>query len=180
LFIYQRVKEMNEISILMYLLSKKDMVDEMGSTKEEILDYLKISGRNRGYFFRNLLIELSNYITPLGLEIQFNPLNNRWFLAYKSNMNELISANPFQDKPRLAATLFCAIVLCLKNNGVVKIAELQKARRKKDIRNDIAELELLGYIETLKSGTDIRLTPLIGYQLNLEKLFMNLSIKLTS
>ena len=171
---------MNELSLLMYLLSKKDIVDEMGSTKEEILDFLKITGRNSAYFFRNLLIELSNYIAPLGLEIRFNPLNNRWFLTFKSNMNELVLANPFQDKPRLAATLFSIIVLCLKNNGVVKIAELQKARHKKDVRNDIAELESLGYIQMIKSSNDIRLTPLIGYQLNLEKLFMNLSIKLTS
>ncbi len=169
---------MNEISLLMYLLSRKDQLDEMGSTKEEILERLQISGRNKGFMFKKLIIELSKYISPLGLEIQYNPLNTHWFLTFKSSMNDLILANPFQDKPRLAATLFCAIILCLKSNGIAKIVELKKLRNKKEIRDDLKDLENLGYIKIIKNYNEINLTPLIGYQLNLEKLFMKLSLKL--
>jgi hypothetical protein len=171
---------MNETSILMYLLSKKDQLYEIGSTKEEILDKLQISGRNKHFIFRKLLSELSNYISPLGLVIQYNPLNVHWFLAFKRKMTDLILANPFQDKPRLAATLFCTIILCLKNNGITKIDELQKLRQRKDIRNDLKDLEKLGYLKILKNNNEIKLTSLIGYQLNLENLFMKLSLKLTN
>ncbi len=169
---------MNEISLLMYLLSKKDQLDEMGSTKEEILEKLQISGREKGFIFKKLLIELSRYISPLGLEIQYNPISTHWFLTFKSSMSDLILANPFQDKPRLAATLFCAIILCLKSNGIAKIEEIKRLRNKKDIRDDLRDLEKLGFIKFLKNHNEINLTPLIGYQLNLEKLFMKLSLKL--
>ncbi len=169
---------MNEISLLMYLLSKKDQLDEMGSTKEEILEKLQISGREKGFIFKKLLIELSRYISPLGLEIQYNPLNTHWFLTFKSGMSDLILANPFQDKPRLAATLFCAIILCLKSNGIAKIEELKRLRNKKDIREDLKDLEKLGFIKILKNHNEINLTPLIGYLLNISKLFMKLSLKL--
>ena len=164
----------------MYMLSKKDELANMGSTREVILEKLNITGRNKGVYFRNLITELSDYVNPIGLEIQFNPLNARWFLTFKSNMSELISANPFQDKPRLASTLLCAIMLCLKNNSVAKISEIQKLRNKKDIVQDLSELESAGYISKIKDSNDVKLTPLIGYQLNLEKLFMKLSLKLSS
>lgn len=171
---------MNEISILIYLLSKKDQIDEMGSTKEEILEKLQISGRNKGYIFKKLLTEVSNYLFPLGMEIQYNPLNAHWFLSFKTNMNDLILANPFQDKPRLAATLFCTIILCLKSNGIAKVEEIKKLRNKKDLRTDLKDLEKLGYVQMLRNNSEIKITPLIGYQLNLEKLFMKLSLKLNS
>ena len=169
---------MNEITILMQLLSNKLNLFEMGATKEEILHSLNIKDKNQAIYFQDLITNLSNYIEPLGLQIRFNPLNSRWFINFDSDVSDFISANPFEGKPRLAATLFYTLVCCLKNLGVGKIHEIQKLRKKKGIIEDLNELRKMGYLELNKNLGEVRLSPLIGYQLDLEKLFIKLALKL--
>jgi len=117
---------MNEISILMHLLSKKEGLVRIGSTKKEILKALNIKTKNKSIYFQNLLINLSNYINPLGLQIRFNPIDSRWFLSFDSEISDIISANPFEGKPKLAATLLCTIINSLKNSGIGKIHEIEQ------------------------------------------------------
>jgi len=167
----------NEITILMQLLSKKLNLFEIGSTKEEILNALNIRDKNKAIYFQDLIINLSNYIEPLGLQIRFNPLNSRWFTVFDSDVSDLLSANPFEGKPRLAATLFCTLVCCLKNLGTGKIHEIQKLRKKKGIIEDLKDLRKMGYLELDKNVEEVRLSPLIGYQLDFEKLFIKLALK---
>lgn len=169
---------MNEFTILMQLLSNKLNLVEMGATKEEILSALNIKDRNKSIYFQDLITNLSNYIEPLGLQIRFNPLNSRWFTSFDSDVSDFISANPFEGKPRLAATLFCTLVCCMKNLGVGKIHEIQELRKKKGIIEDLNELRKMGYLELNKNLGEVRLSPLIGYQLDLEKLFVKLALKL--
>jgi hypothetical protein len=127
---------MNELTILMHLLSKKINNFQIGASKEEILKALNIHNKNESIYFQNLITHLSSYIEPLGLQIRFNPLSSRWYIAFDLHTSDFFSANPFEDKPRLAATLFCTIICCLKNLGIAKIQDIKEIRKKKHIRSE--------------------------------------------
>jgi len=173
------IKKLNEISILMHMLSNKNNLYQIGATKREILHTLNVKNKNKSGYFQNLITNLSKYIEPLGLQIRYNPINSHWFISYDSDISDLISANPFDNKPRLAATLFCTLVICLKNpEGISPITEIEKIRKKKNILEDLKELEQKGYLELDKDINSVKLTPLIGYQLDLEKLFVKLALKI--
>ena len=112
---------MNEISILMHVLSSKNNRFQLGATKSEVLKELNITNKNKTVYFQNLIINLSNYIEPLGLQIRFNPIDSHWFISYEPDISNLISANPFEGKPRLAATLFCTLISCLQNQLIERM-----------------------------------------------------------
>lgn len=169
---------MNEISVLMHLLSNKNNKHQIGATKKEILRTLNIKNRNKTVYFQNLITNLSKYIEPLGLQIRYNPIDSQWFISYDPEVSDLISANPFEGKPRLAATLFCTLTCCLQNYGEGKIHEIEKLRKKKQVIEDLKELEKRGYLQINLQLGQVRLTPLIGYQLDFEKLFIKLALKL--
>jgi hypothetical protein len=173
-------KKLNEFTILLYLLSRKKSSFDVGASKEEIIKSLSLQGKNEAVHFQNLIVQLSNYLEPLGLQIRFNPLSSNWYIAFEMATSELIYANPFEDKPRLAATLFTALICCLKNEGSTTIGEIGKLRKKKSVLEDLKELRNRGYLELDQNLKQIRLTPLIGYQLDLNKLFIKLALKLTS
>jgi hypothetical protein len=162
----------------MHLLSNKDGIYQIGKTEEEILQVLSIKDKNRTLHFQNLINNLSNYIEPLGLELRYNPIDSHWFISHEPEISDIISANPFEGRPRLAATLFCTLVCCLQNSGIGKIQDIKKLRNKKNVMEDLNELENMGYIEIKKDSMDIILTPLIGYQLNMEQLFIKMALKL--
>ena len=71
---------MNEISILMHLLSRKKKISQIGATRGEILEILNVKGKNTSIHFQNLINGLSNYLIPLGLQIKFNSLNSHWYI----------------------------------------------------------------------------------------------------
>jgi len=169
---------MNQLSVLMHILSSKNNQFQMGATKKEILKELNITNKNKTVLFQNLITNLANYIEPLGLQIKFNPIDSHWFISYDSDISDLISANPFEGRPRLAATLFCTLISCLQNSGKGKIHDIEQLRKKKHIIDDLKDLEKRGYLEINTELGLVRLTPLIGYQLNFEKLFIKLSLKL--
>lgn len=169
---------MNEISILMQLLSKRKDKFRVGATKKEILHALHLKNRNKSVLFYRFITQLSQYIEPLGLQIRFNSLDSHWFLSYDSDLLDLTSANPFEGKPKLAATLFCVILCCVKNSGKAKIHEIKELRKKKNVAEDLKELVELGYIKIDRVLNQITLTPLVGYQLDIEKLFRHMALKL--
>lgn len=171
---------MNELTVLMNLLSKKTNLSEIGASKKEILNALNVKDKNKSIYFQNLIINLSNYIEPLGLQVKFNSLNSHWYISFDSETSEIISANPFDGKPRLAASLFCTLICCINNSGVAKIQKIQKLRNKKGLLEDLKELEKLRFIIVEKNLKQVHLTPLIGYLLDLEKLFVKIALKLKS
>ncbi len=168
----------NEISILMHILSNKRNKYQVGATKKEILKELNITNKNKTVYYQNLISNLSNYIAPLGLQIMYNPIDSHWFISYDTDISDLISANPFEGKPKLAATLFCTLVCCLQNSGVGKILDIEKLRKKKNVIDDLKELEKRGYINIIKESNSVRLTSLIGYQLDLSQVFVKLALQL--
>ena len=169
---------MNEISILMHMLSNKNNTHQVGATKSEILHTLNVKNKNKSGYFHNLITNLSKYIEPLGLQIRYNPINSHWFISYDSEVSDIISANPFDNKPRLAATLFCILVVCLNNpEGISLVSDIEKIRKKKHVLEDLKDLEQKDYIKIDKDRNEVKLTPLIGYLLDLEKLFVKLALK---
>ena len=169
---------MNELSILMHLLSKKADIFQMGATEEEILDALNIKHKNKSFVFQELIKYLSHHVKPLGLQVRFNPLDSHWFLAFDHDVSDLISANPFADQPRLGATLFYTLACCFNNSGAGKIVEIRNLRKKKFILEDLKELEKSGYVIIDKLNGEVRLTPLIGYKLDVNALFVKVALRL--
>ena len=150
----------------------------IGASKKELIENLGIKGKNSSVYLQKLIIELSNYLEPIGLQVRYNPLNSYWFITFESEISELLLANPFERRPSLAATLFCVILYCLKSSGSAEIADIQKIRGKKSIIEDIKELEGLGYLEVISKSNQVRLTPLIGYKLDIPKLLLQTALKI--
>lgn len=169
---------MNEISILMHLLSRREDLTHIGATEEQALEALNITYKNKSLYFQNLITELSKLIEPLGIQIRFNPINSYWFITFESEVSDIINSNSFGIQPSLAATLFCILACCLKNSGSTTIQEIHEIRKKKTFGEDIKKLVKIGYIIFDKKKNHISLTPLIGYQLDLDKLFLKLSLRL--
>ncbi len=169
---------MNEITVLMHLLSKRASIYQIGATKEVILKNLNIKDKNKAIYFQNLIKNLSNYLEPLGLQVRFNPLNSCWYISFDPETTEIISANPFEGNPRLAATLYCTMICCFNSAGETTIQKIKELRKKKGVLEDIKELEKKGFVIIEKDLNKISLTPLIGYLLNLEKLFLKIALKL--
>ena len=167
---------MNEISLLMYLLSRRGSHHEFGATKGEIIEILNPGKKVENFIFNNLIAKLSDYVEPLGFRINYNPLNSHWYLSIKSEIVELFGANPFKEHPSLAASLFCTLACCLKNKGKTSIQEVRNLRKKKNLVNDLKVLETNGYISIDSTTNNIQLTPLIGYQIDIEKLFNNIAL----
>lgn len=170
--------KINELSILMNLLSKKVNKYQIGSTKTQILSFLNLDPKKDNHYFQELIVQLSNYIKPLGLYIRYNPIDNHWYIGHDFMTSNLLSANPFEDKPKLAATLFCVLVCCLTNTGNSKINEIKNLRNKKGIIKDLKDLEEMGYVEINEKLNEVKLTSLVGYQLDIQKLFTKLTLKL--
>jgi hypothetical protein len=114
----------------------------------------------------------------LGILVNYNPLDSHWFISFDSKISDIIVANPFEGEPRLAGTLLSILICCLQNSGRTNIQEVKKLRKKKRIIDDLKNLEKKGYILIDNKKGIITLTPLIGYQLDLNKLFTKLALKL--
>ena len=169
---------MNEISVLMHLLTRKITLDKIGASEEEILDALNLKTKNKSIYFRYLVANLSKYIENLGLQVRYNPLDEHWFITFDQDVSDLVSANPFENQPKIAATLFCTLSCCFKNSGACKVHEIVELRKKKGVREDLKVLEKKGYVILDKKFDQVRLTPLIGYELDLNALFTKLALKL--
>jgi len=169
---------MNEMTVLIYLLSKKTYKSQIGATKEEILNALNVKDKNKSFYFQKVIENLSIYVEPLGLQVRFNPLNSYWYISFDSEITEIVSANPFEGNPRLAATLFCTLICCFNNSGETTIQKIKEIRKKKGVIEDIKELEKMDFVIFEKNLSKVSLTPLIGYLIDLEKLFFKIALKL--
>lgn len=170
--------QMNEISVLMYLLSKRSSQHNLGATREEIMEMLNPGKNVEDFVFNKLISKLSNYIEPLGLRINYNPINSHWYLSVKNEISELFKANPFIEHPSLAATLFIILTCSLRNRGTTTIQEARELRKKKNLMKDLKDLEKQGYISIDSLTNRINLTPLIGYQIDMEKLYRNILLRM--
>ncbi|UCC18903.1 MAG: hypothetical protein JSV62_12450 [Promethearchaeota archaeon] len=171
---------MNELTVLMHLLSKKVSNSQIGATQEEILNSINVKDKNKAIYFQNIINNLSNYLKPLGLQVRFNPLNSYWYISFDSDTTELLSVNPFKGNPRLAATLFCILISCFNSSGETTIQKIKELRKKKGVLDDIKELQKMGFLHHDRNLNRVSLTPLVGYLIDLEKLFLKIALKLKS
>ncbi len=169
---------MNEFSVLMHLLTKKGHIQTMGASKKEICEKLNFNNKNKTILFDRIISNLAEYLNPLGLRIRYNPIDSHWFIAHDATISDIIKLNPFEGRPKLAATLFSVIICCLKHSGITKIAEIKELRNKKNIIEDLKELEKIGYLQLNNDHHEVQLTPLIGYHLDLEKLLIKVSLEI--
>ena len=169
---------MNELTVLMHLLSKKINYSQIGATQKEILNALNVKDKNKAIYFQNIIKNLSKYLEPLGLQVRFNPLNFNWYISFDPETTETISANIFEGNPRLAATLFCILISCFNSSGETTIQKIKELRKKKGVLEDIKELKNIGLVTLEKNLNKVSLTPLIGYLIDLEKLFLKIALKL--
>ena len=166
---------MNELGILLHILSQRTPItktnwinSEFGATEEEICKTLKFEGKNQRTQFLNILKEFTNFIMPLNLEVRQNMFNQKWFLTQQNTIQEFFKTNPFLNKKRLAATMIIIISLCITQNGETTISEIKKIRKKKDITDDLKDLEELNLI-TQDDQNNISLHPNIGYYVNIDQ-----------
>jgi hypothetical protein len=153
-------------------------MDKMGASEEEILDALNLKTKNKSIYLQYLMDNLSKYIENLGLQVRYNPLDEHWFISFEQDVSDLVSANPFENQPKIAATLFCTLACCFRNSGTCKIHEIVELRKKKGVLEDLKILEKKGYVKVNTKMDQVRLTPLIGYELDLNALFTKLALKL--
>ena len=163
--------------IVMHLLSKRTNKYQIGATEEEICKMLNISGKQQKSLFNQLVINLSKYIEVLGLNIRYNPIDSHWYIIFEPEVSEIVNANPFEDKPKLAASFFTVLISCLSNFGSTTISEIAKLRKKKGVLSDLKELEKQGYIFLDKESGEVSITPLVGYELDINQLMINLALK---
>lgn len=165
---------MNQYSILMYLLSKteKETIDInykiIGATEEELCEQLHFTGKYAKIKLYKLMEQFDKSINVFNLQIKQNPFNLRWYLTQSSEIEDFFKSNPFSGKTRLAATLFVVLSLCLTNSGKTDITSIQKLRKKKDIKDDLQELDTLNFITLEKNSNQISIHPNLGYYMDLE------------
>ena len=163
---------MNEFGILMYLLTRKteDIEDvktiQIGALESEIKKTLGYSGQSGPGQYQKLLNSFSSAIRPFGLELRKNPLNQHWFVVQDRELLKILKGNPFSNKPRLAATLCSILMLCLSENGRTTVEKIAEVRKKKDVRQDLVELEKGGFIEISQNIVSLHVN--IGYYLALD------------
>lgn len=163
---------MNEYSILFHLLSRQKSDSSspttliVGASGDEIKENLGMGGKYSHHRFLSLLEQFSQNIQPFGLILRQNPFNHLWYLTQKQDVQNFFHTNPFQNKPRLAATFATILSLCLINSGSTDLSTIQKMRKKKDIQTDIDELVHLLLIN--QSGNQIKLHENVGYYMDVE------------
>jgi len=164
---------MNEYSILIHLLTQKrensslKNTEILGATQKEICKKLKFTGKSASIRFYSLLEEVSKNLRAFGLHIQKNPLNNHWFITQDSEIQEFSQANPFHDKPKLAATLCAVLAVSLTQASSVSVDQVKEVRKKKNLMNDLKALEKMKFI--ILSENQILIHPNIGYFLNIDQ-----------
>ena len=164
---------MNEAEIILFLLSKQKDKITVGATEEELLQGLGLTDQNAKSKLMNLLEELDKNILHLGLKIQFNIVNKHWYISFKDS-NILANAYPpYNLSSKAAATLFSILILGITVGSPVKKSEIIKNRKKKNIEEDLLELESLGYIENHEST--INLTPKVFYHVDIDELISEIN-----
>ena len=165
---------MNEFSILMAKLSTFSIDPDSGSlnykgaTTEELCEALNLKGNYRKISLFNKLANFTQYINLMGLKIKQNPFNQKWYACYKPDLNEINQTNPFENHPKLGATLYTILALILIHRNEISIDMIKQYRKKQNISLDLEQLENMKYI--IKKSNKITIHPNLGYYLDFPQL----------
>lgn len=169
---------MNEFSILMNLLTRPDPsdLDAFGATEDQLCDALGFTSRNKKLQLYTLFEQFNRSLILFEIKLRQNPLNNHWFLSQSAEVEDLFQTNPFNNKERLGASL-CTILLFILGTGKpITITEFQELRGKKDIEDDLLELEHAKFI--LRDNQYLFLHPNLGTYLDFDRLIQLMDISL--
>ncbi|MHA1370610.1 MAG: hypothetical protein ACTSWN_14020 [Promethearchaeota archaeon] len=164
---------MNEFQILTYMLSKKGR--EVGADDHEIMKKLGMDEDKDFQALHQLLKSYSEYISVIGLKVQQNPLNNKWFLTYSDNIDKMIKINPFQGRTRIATTLVAILIAIMcqdENEKIITIEQIRRIRKKQNIERDLKDLEELGLIEINKNK--ITITDNVGFYIDIPEFIIKI------
>lgn len=144
----------------------------IGSTEIQMIKALNLQGKFAKLRLMELLSTYSNSIKVFGIKLRRNPLNNRWFLSKSPEIIEYTSANPFQNKARLGATLMTIISAIYTAKKPVEKKYISELRKKASIDEDLKELMDLHFIRI--NNSKISLDPYLGYCVDFTTLFSKL------
>lgn len=154
---------MNEFKALMYLLSRRG--DAVGVDEDTLMDDLGIRGGDGGARLHALMDAFASYVSELGLKVEQNPLDGKWFLVHDDELASLAPLNPFPGRTRLASTLVAVLIASACQEDTPTIDDIKKVRNKKDITKDLKELEELGLLNT--EGDRVLFTEKVGYYIDM-------------
>ena len=164
---------MNEFSLIMAKLTQyslniyNNVQKDIGASSEELFKILGYSGKYAKERLLEKLVQFSEYLTPIGLNLRLNPLNQKWFLGSNQDNMEFLQKNPFELYPRLGATLYVILALFLLQNKDISLESVKKYRKKKDISEDIKELERLNFI--IVHENRIQIDNNLGYMIDFQQ-----------
>lgn len=164
---------MNEAEIIFFLLSRQKDKFNIGATEEELIQGLALTDQNAKFKLMNLLEELDRNIFHLGLKIQFNLVNKHWYINFKDANILSNTYPPYNLSSKSAATLFSILILGITIGGPIKKSDIIKNRKKKNIEEDLLELESIGYIENHEST--VTLTPKVFYHIDIDELILEIN-----
>ncbi len=160
---------MNEFNVITLMLSKRG--DELGATDEMLLAQLGYEGKDSLGDLYRLLDAYAKHIEIMGLRVEQNPLNGRWFLSHSEEITNAARINPFQGRSRLASTLIAILIATASERETATVSSIKKIRNVKDISPDLKDLEGMGLITI--AGETILLTEKVGYYVDLSNFMKN-------
>jgi hypothetical protein len=139
-----------------------------GATTEELCEALKLKGTYRKIYLFNKLANFTQYSNLMGLKIKQNPFNQKWYVCFNPDLNKINQTNPFENHPRLGATLYTILALILIHRNEISIDMIKKYRKKQNISTDLEQLENMNYI--IRKSNKITIHPNLGYYLDFPQL----------
>jgi len=164
---------MNEYAIIMKLITRPG--NPMGAGIEDILDALGLPEGTGNYIAIQHLAGLHKQLSKMGLMIKHNPIANVFYLDTTEEIKLQEEETHLPD--RLAATLLVVITLTYQEGEWVPFGRVKEFRNKamSGIRQDLRELQDLGYVEIDKKGKRVRPGFKVGFEIDYESFFRKLA-----
>ncbi len=164
---------MNEYAILIRMLTRTG--NPIGAGVPDLLDALALPEDAGRHVLFKKLGSLQKQLKPLGLEIRHNPIDHVFYLDTSTRTQDSLEETPLPD--RLASTLLVVITLAYQEGGWVSIDRVQKFRKKsrRGVRADLRELDSMGYTEFSDDNKKVRPGKRVGFEIDYESFFRNLS-----
>ncbi|TFG09503.1 hypothetical protein EU538_04875 [Candidatus Thorarchaeota archaeon] len=164
---------MNEYAILIRMLTRTG--NPIGAGIPDLLDALGLPEEAGRHVLFQKMGALQHQLRPIGLEVRHNPLDHVFYLDTAAKTEDSLEETPLPD--RLAATLLVIITLAYQEGGWVSVDRIQKFRKKsrRGVRADLRELDSMGYAEISDDKKRVRPGHRVGFEIDYESFFRNLS-----
>jgi hypothetical protein len=147
----------------------------MGAGMEDILDALGLPEGYGNHIVIQRLAGLHHQLKQLGLTIKHNPVAGVFYLDTLDDVQLVEDETTLPD--RLAATLLVVITLTYQEGDWIPFNRVKEFRNKtmRGIREDLRELQDLGYVEVDKKGKQVRPGSKVAFEIDYESFFRKLA-----